>query len=291
MAPHANTQRMPRSRSAITLIEVLIVMGILGVLAAVSIPAVMRAKETSRKIACGSQLKQIAIACESYTDVSTYFPSRFGGGWKRQLRPYLGVADEQEFVPLYGCPSDQQHAIGDHFHDSYAINDGFGIGYRNGINANVTNPISLGEVIDGMSATAAFSERLSLPSHAPHVVEWKHFPHLTNRGLQRIFVDHIDLDLYYDECQHHAGETLLNWYVASEYQHVMPPNHNSCQLFPSAENPAPRMHVVLTAASPHRGGTHTVFCDGHLDFISEDIDLHVWRAIGTRDGGEPQTAF
>jgi prepilin-type processing-associated H-X9-DG protein len=210
------------------------------------------------------------------------------GGWKRHLLSHLGLPNEQEIVLLYACPSDREHASGDHFHDSYAINDGFGIGYRNGIYSDGYDPISVGEVVDGLSTTAGFSERLSLPWFAPQAIDWDQFPHLADRSLRRIFTDHSNLDSYFDECHHFAGEPVMRWYVTSRYQHVMPPNHNSCMLFPSDTNPAPRLHQVVTAASRHRGGTHTVFCDGHLKFVSEDIDLHVWRALGTRNGQEPE---
>jgi hypothetical protein len=27
-------------------------------------------------------------------------------------------------------------------------------------------------------------------------------------------------------------------------------------------------------------------CDGSTQFISESIDINVWRALGSRDGGE-----
>ena len=43
---------------------------------------------------------------------------------------------------------------------------------------------------------------------------------------------------------------------------------------------------ALTAGSMHDGGMNTLFVDGHAKFISSGIDLRVWRAAGTRNGGE-----
>jgi hypothetical protein len=31
---------------------------------------------------------------------------------------------------------------------------------------------------------------------------------------------------------------------------------------------------------------HALFCDGHVTFVSENINLRTWQALGSRDGGE-----
>jgi prepilin-type processing-associated H-X9-DG protein len=38
--------------------------------------------------------------------------------------------------------------------------------------------------------------------------------------------------------------------------------------------------------SMHTGGTNVAFCDGSARFLSENIDLQVFRSLGTRSGGE-----
>ena len=40
-----------------------------------------------------------------------------------------------------------------------------------------------------------------------------------------------------------------------------------------------------TARSYHPGGVNVVFCDGHVDFYSDTVDLHVWQSLGTIDDG------
>jgi prepilin-type processing-associated H-X9-DG protein len=47
---------------------------------------------------------------------------------------------------------------------------------------------------------------------------------------------------------------------------------------------------VFTARSYHPGGVNTLFMDGHVQFISSHIDVGVWRAIGSRSGGEVVSA-
>jgi prepilin-type processing-associated H-X9-DG protein len=41
------------------------------------------------------------------------------------------------------------------------------------------------------------------------------------------------------------------------------------------------------ARSRHPGGVNAAFCDGHLGFIPDGININVWRALGTARGGEP----
>ena len=44
------------------------------------------------------------------------------------------------------------------------------------------------------------------------------------------------------------------------------------------------------ARSFHPGGVNVLFCDGHLSFISDTIDLACWRSLATRAGGEVVSA-
>ena len=44
--------------------------------------------------------------------------------------------------------------------------------------------------------------------------------------------------------------------------------------------------VTATSRSRHPGGVNVVLCDGSVHFISDSIDVNLWRAMGTIDGGE-----
>ena len=43
---------------------------------------------------------------------------------------------------------------------------------------------------------------------------------------------------------------------------------------------------IFAARSEHTGGIQTVLCDGSVRFISDNIDLTLWRGLSTRAGGE-----
>ena len=41
-----------------------------------------------------------------------------------------------------------------------------------------------------------------------------------------------------------------------------------------------------TARSQHPGGVNVAYCDGRVEFITDDVDIETWRAISTRSAGE-----
>src|SRR5262245_38417331 len=47
-----------------------------------------------------------------------------------------------------------------------------------------------------------------------------------------------------------------------------------------------RLSLNVAARSRHPGGVQALFCDGHVQFVSNTIQLATWQALGTRAGGE-----
>ena len=67
-----------RRRRAFTLIELLVILAIMGLLVALLIPAVPQARESSRRVRCQGNLRQLGIDLSNYQAAAGVYP--FGVG-------------------------------------------------------------------------------------------------------------------------------------------------------------------------------------------------------------------
>ncbi|MCI0333060.1 MAG: DUF1559 domain-containing protein [Planctomycetes bacterium] len=161
-----------------------------------------------------------------------------------------------------------------------------------------------GQFTDGIAKTAFFSERIkgsgqptsALPTKA-EIITW---PNRTDGivPIEQLFRDCANYQPQVDTFNFFGTGSWLpeeDWsngwpfagYDSTEYNHVAPPNWSGwdCGNWSSIPD-TPGEHAIIAARSEHPGAVNVGFGDGHVTTISDNIDLVVWRAMGTRDGGD-----
>lgn len=313
---------MTNSRRGFTLIEVLVAITIIGLLIALLLPAIQASREAARRMSCVNNLKQYGIALNQYaTDYGTFPPGDSGSthySFHAILLPYLEqtVVHNQinfnnvsileaffnktvsgAYISTLMCPSDPYVTVfapglpnfpnktnyaGNIGDDRILIRSNGMIGYK---------PIGIQSAIDGLSSTVAMSEMLVSVKNQEDRLRTVYYPSSETWGpvnSLELFTSRCrDLILFTPNQGSSKGEIwLFGQHFHTLYNHMMPPNQPSCTFVPG------RLSVgsSATATSLHPGGVNALFADGHVQFVKQSVAANLWRAIGTRNGGEVVSA-
>ncbi len=171
----AERLKLVNKRLGLTLVEALIVIGILVVLAAFLIPGTRRGRVDARRIQCMNNLKNIAVAIQSYADYYESLPPAYTvdesgrrlHSWRTLILPFLDEASLYETIdltkpwddpananafkknlPIFQCPSRELPS-------NYTTYLGL-VGEESFFHPN--RPRQLSEITDGTSNTAAVIE-------------------------------------------------------------------------------------------------------------------------------------
>ena len=140
----ARTHRGTASHRAFTLIEVLVVIAIIAILAAMLLPALEKAKARGKQIACINHLRQLATGWQMYaadnnSRLVENLPAAQGtNSWVTGSMRITSEATNTTLIrqgklfpyashtAIYRCPCDQSHTQGRQHARSYAMNSWMG---------------------------------------------------------------------------------------------------------------------------------------------------------------------
>jgi prepilin-type N-terminal cleavage/methylation domain-containing protein len=245
-------------------------------------------------------------------------PLAVGSGGSQVLNPAHAQA-AGTIVPLLRCPSDGQNDI----FTGYSVPAGLWFAGGNyvvctgtGVNKTYDTRVATDgmfwwnsstgfrDMIDGSSNTAVFSESLlglgfdtTGPTPKDPKRQYGSYPSGTlgnpGQGFTGGFPDNPDLCAAASAVSKWSGKRCGSWIWGQEYFATFctyaPPNF----LCPNKLSPdlARYAYGWYDARSQHPGGVNVGLGDGSIRFVSDTVNLPIWRALGTRAGGEVVGSF
>lgn len=291
-------------RLGFTLIEIIVVIMTIGILSLLLLRAVQSARNSSQKLACSVNLRQIGLAVLQYESAQgTLPPSRIGIGysWFVAILPHLDQATlynatniqtesqtlTKVVLNVLLCPADKVE-LSPGMPTSYAGNLGSGVqkyGY-DGL-FQLESSFRLSHISDGLSTTSLATEWLPGMRDNPMLRDPARSIYVTSRRLHKP----EEFDTFVRECQNldvskartsmtlgfpwthgHIGHSL--------YNHTTRPFENSCI------NGGRVQEGAYPPSSLHGDTINLLFADGHVAQIKRSMTMPVWRALGTRQGQE-----
>ncbi|MFM7058045.1 MAG: DUF1559 domain-containing protein [Planctomycetota bacterium] len=207
-------------------------------------------------------------------------------------------------IPAYLCPSDQSRSLGGAYGvaalgpANYCGNQGDGLSVdASGAPANgspydangvtyANSFVRIAMITDGTSNTACISESVLGNANSSSVRSpQKDYGYLTTYQSSL-----TDAACAAPGAWNVATARQFLWYSGeirnSSYNHYYPPNSRNFDCITNAFGLGYTAIGWKAARSMHTGGAQLLLCDGSVRFISENIALTTWRALGTRAGGE-----
>jgi hypothetical protein len=298
-----------------TLIELLVVIAIIAILIGLLLPAVQKVRESSARLTCSNNLKQIALAVHGFQDAQNQIPYNLSSNtygyddngkswsWLVRILPYIeqaglfsklgqdsfgptpAVADVPTFNSLaaiqavviksYVCPSDPG-------------SNKLSTNRANGSTGSGTGPTNYKGVAGNNWAWGSFQNTgptgnnngLDVGNgifYRSDNTRALHLSRVTDGTSNTLMIgeDLMDINV-------HCGWVRSNYATGTC---SIPLNNGLVTGQPGFNNPGDWPNLY-SFRSMHTGGGNFAFADGSVKFITESIDLTLYRNLATISGGE-----
>jgi prepilin-type N-terminal cleavage/methylation domain-containing protein/prepilin-type processing-associated H-X9-DG protein len=300
---------------AFTLVELLVVIGIIGVLLALLLPAVNSARESGRRLHCKNNLKQLALALHNYNSANRRLPgfiNNVGGNadrmtsWTIMLFPFLEETNIWELwhnpgalpnganpfapVAILVCPSDPP--------DDPAIAN---LSYVANCGTSILEPFPPGWT--NKQADGVFGPRYNRAIYSPPIPKWSMSVNGIPDGASKTLMlsENIQAgeygsaaDFSWPPPDRNAAASLasdlllLTGFVWDWDPAVVtnPPHDARC--INGSKDYGPRAPTdtfyYSRPSSFHPGGVNAAMCDGAIIWLRETIDYKVYQQLMTSYG-------
>ncbi len=272
-----------QDRNGFTLVELLVVIAIIGILIALLLPAVQAAREAARRVTCTNNLTQLILAVQSYEGAYGVYPAgtvaedgpvlNVAAGkhhnWLIRILPYLEETNTYNHVDFNVDVYHENNAPVARIHIPSAqcasdpgvpaeINYSSYAGLHHDLEAPIdvddhgvfflNSEITYEDISDGSSQTIFIGEKITENSD----FGWMSGTRATLRNTGTPINGTVNLnDRFRTDVQEQISPTKVGGF-----------------------------------GSYHPGGTNFAFGDGHVEFLSENIDIHTYQQLGHRSDGK-----
>ena len=290
----------------VTLVELLVVVAILGVLAALLLPAVQSAREAGRRLQCHQNLRQLALAMHNYHATHRSFPygvnAAWGHSWSAHILPFVeqvalaetipwtdfgwwaGVDQNSRRlqtlvrtrIPLFRCPSQGDPFTSDvnQMSDRYVTNY---LASAGGDAIKDNRGVGGMDRSNGMFLASQFN---LVPRPPTRILQVRDGTSHTLMISEATFVVDGNAGCYICD-RFYLYHPNADSYYGSDFSEAL-----GSSFYGINSRSTDERERECAFSSYHPNGVVAAFADSATRFTSETIELSVWRAMGSMCQGE-----